>query len=367
MSELAEIFQHYGPGYRAKYEQRMPASHKAAMKAIEQCRTEPLGGHVYHCEQCQVSRYSYHSCRNRHCPKCQHQAGQLWLARQQQLLLPTPYFMVTFTLPEALRPVARGHQKVMYSLLFQAAAAALQQLAQDDRFVGGQVGLVGVLHTWGRDLSYHPHVHFLVPGGGLSADGQHWLASRPRFLVPVRPLSTLFRAKFRAALQRTALFKEVPHQVWEEAWVVHSQGVGDGQAALKYLAPYIFQVAISNKRIVKVAEGKVTFRYTPSGSKKSKLCTLPAEEFIRRFVQHVLPKGFVKVRYYGLFSPGQRHRLKQARALLGDQPTADPQAEPEALLTDTDGQLRPHSDWLCPQCGQPMQRHSLKPRWPQAP
>lgn len=367
MSELAEIFQQYGCEYRAKYEQRMPASHQAALKAIEQCRTEQLGGHVYRCDRCQVSDYSYHSCRNRHCPKCQTQAGQQWLERQQQLLLPTPYFMVTFTLPEPLRKLARSHQQVMYKLLFQTAAAALQQLAQDPRFVGGQIGMVGLLHTWGRDLSYHPHLHFLVPGGGLSADGKHWLASRSAFLVHVRPLGKLFRAKFRAALQKTDLFKQVPHQLWQQDWVVHSQAVGNGQAALKYLAPYIFRVAISNKRIIKLAEGQVTFRYTPSGSKKSKLCTLPAEEFIRRFLQHVLPKGFVKVRYYGLFAPGQRRRLKQANALLAAQQPAHPQAGSETILTDTDDPLRPQPQWLCPECEQPMRRHKLKPRWPQPP
>jgi hypothetical protein len=273
VSEVAEIFQQYGPAYRAKYGQRMPPRHQVAMQAIEQCRTERLGGHVYTCKSCQEREYSYHSCRNRHCPKCQSQAGQAWLERQQQLLLPTPYFMVTFTLPEPLRQLARSHQKLMYDLLFRTAAAALQELAQDPRFVGGQIGLVGVLHTWGRDLSYHPHVHFLVPGGGLAADGQQWLASRARFLVHVKPLGKLFRAKFRAALQQTELFKQVPPRVWREAWVVHAKAVDDGQAALKYLAPYIFRVAISNKRIVKVGDGKVRFRYTPSGCKKSKLCT----------------------------------------------------------------------------------------------
>jgi len=160
--------------------------------------------------------------------------------------------------------------------------------------------------AWGRDLTYHLHVHFLVPGGGLSADGQWWVSSRQGFLVHVRPLGRLFRAKFRATLQKTALFTEVPADVWRQDWVVHSQAVGDGQAALKYLAPYIFRVAISNRRIVNISGGNVTFRYTPSGKKKSKRCTLPAEEFLRRFLQHVLPKGFVKVRYYGLFAPGQR-------------------------------------------------------------
>jgi hypothetical protein len=225
-----------------------------------------------------------------------------------------------------------------------------------------------VLQTWGRDLSYHPHVHFLVPGGGLSADGQQWLASRPGFLVHVKPLSKLFGAKFRAALSKTALFQQVSPQVWAEDWVVHAQPVGTGQAALKYLTPYIFRVAISNKRIVKVAEGQVTFRYTPSGSKKSKLCSLPAEEFIRRFLQHVLPKAFVKVRYYGLFSPGQRHRLKQARALLEAQRPADPQPELETVSTEPAARPAQASTLLCPKCGQPLrwQQH-LKPAWQHPP
>ena len=367
MSELAEIFRKYGGEYRANYQQGMPTSHKVAMSAIEQCRTEQLGGHVYSCKQCQVKQYSYHSCRNRHCPKCQNQAGQEWLEKQQRFLLPTSYFMVTFTLPEPLRKIARRHQKVMYKLLFQTAAAALQQLAQDRRFVGGQIGMVGVLHTWSRDLSYHPHVHFLVPGGGLSVDGRQWLVSRPGFLVHVKPLSKLFRAKFRAALQKTELFNEVPHHLWREEWVVHSQAVGNGQAALKYLAPYIFRVAISNKRLVKVAEGQVTFRYTPSASKKSKVCTVPAEEFIRRFLQHVLPKGFVKVRYYGLFSPGQRQRLKQARAILEAQTPPELQPEPEPTSTAVDDQSDPQADRLCPECGRPMRRQKLKPGWPQGP
>jgi hypothetical protein len=368
MSELAAIFREYGAEYQAKYGQDMPASHLKAMSDIEHCRTEVFGGHLYKCEPCQERVYSYHSCGNRHCPKCQHQAGQQWLQQQQGLLLPTPYFMVTFTLPETLRAIARSHQKGVYNLLFQTAAAALQALAQDKRFVGGQIGLVGVLQTWSRDMSYHPPLHFLVPGGGLSADGQQWLASRPTFLVHVRPLARLFRAKFRAALQKTDLFNQVPAGVWNTDWVVHSQAVGDGQAALKYLAPYIFRVALSNNRLVKVAEGKITFRYTPSGSKKSRLCTLPVEEFMRRFLQHVLPKGLVKVRYYGLFSPGQRHRLKQARALLAAKTPGElpPKLEPTPTrLADSPVQGPPLT---CPKCGQPLQWHQkLKPRWALSP
>jgi Putative transposase/Transposase zinc-binding domain len=341
VSELAELFHQEGAAYRAKYGERLLASHRRALSDIEHCRTEVMGGHVYDCERCQAVAYSYPWGRNRHCPKCQNQAGQAWLEGQQQLLLPTPYFMVTFTLPEPLRRLTRSHQTVMYNLLVRTAAAALQELAQDRRFVGGQIGLVGVLQTWARDLSYHPPLHFLVPGGGLSADGRQWLAARPGFLVHVRALSKLFRAKFRTALQKTALFEQVPAPVWRQAWVVHSEAVGDGQAALKYLAPYIFRVASSNKRLVKIAEGQVTFRYTPSGRTKSKLRTLPAEEFICRFLQHVLPKGFVKVRYYGLFAPGQRHRLKQARTLLEADKPPEPAAELDPELTPTEAQAEP--------------------------
>jgi hypothetical protein len=359
VSSLAQIITQYGPAYRAKYEARMPYRHLKAMRAIERCRTEALGGHVYHCQSCQLSQYKYHSCRNRACPQCQGQAGQRWLEKQQQLLLAAPYFMVTFTLPEPLRRLARRRPKALYNLLFRSAAAALQELAGDPRFVGGQIGMVGLLHTWGRDLSYHPHVHFLVPGGGLSTDGQQWRPSRRGFLVHVRPLGQLFRAKFEAGLERLKLEAEVSPALWRQDWVVHSQPVGDGQAALNYLAPYIFRVAISNHRIIDVAEGQVTFWYTPSGQKKRKRCTLAAEEFIRRFLQHVLPPGFVKVRYYGLFAPGQRSRLAQARALLGQAPEmTDP--EPESPSAELLPPAEPQAH-LCPQCGRPMECRSVAP------
>jgi Putative transposase/Transposase zinc-binding domain len=350
--ELAEIFRQHGPAYRDKFKERIPASHLKAMAAIEQCRTEALGGHVYTCDDCGETRYSYHSCKNRHCPKCQNDAGQQWLAQQQALLLPVPYFMVTFTLPEGLRGLARSHQRQVYDLLFQSSAAALQELAHDPRFVGGQIGFLGVLQTWTRDLTYHPHVHYLVPGGGLSADGQTWRRARNAFFVHVKPLSRLYRAKFRAALAKTDLLAQVPASVWRQEWVVHCQPVGSGQAALKYLAPYIFRVALSNKRILKLQDGQITFRYRDSATRHWKTCTLPAEEFIRRFLQHVLPKGFQKVRYYGFFSPGQRHRLHQVRQLLGaaSPPPPTPLAQVQAPNTSTAGPpLIP-----CPSCGHPM-------------
>lgn len=356
---VAEIIRRYGADYQAKYGARMLPSHRVAMTAIAQCRTEAMGGHLYYCDQCDEACYSYHSCQNRHCPKCQHQAGQNWLERQQDLLLPTPYFMVTFTLPAALRAVARSQHKLVYNLLFRTSAEALQQLARDQRFVGGQIGMVGVLHTWARDLSYHPHVHYLVPGGGLSADGQQWLKSGKQFLVHVKPLMKLFRAKFRTALQKTDLFAQVPDQVWQRPWVVHCQPVGRGQAALKYLAPYIFRVAISNNRIISSDQAQVTFRYRPATGRKYRLCTLPAEAFIRRFLQHVLPKGFVKVRYYGLFSPSQRQRLQQARYLLGDQSfPSNPETNTDPITPD-----EPDRSISCPKCQQPMRwLQRLKPQ-----
>lgn len=345
MVELADVFKQYGPAYRQKYGSRMLPSHQKAMRAIEQCRTEALGGHVYYCEHCDEVQYSYHSCRNRHCPKCQWKAGEQWFEKQQNMLLPVPYFMLTFTLPEELRMLARSHQKTFYNLLFRASAAATQELARDPRFVGGKIGMIGVLHTWARDLSYHPHVHYLVPGGGLSDDQQAWLFSGKDFLVHVRPLSILFRAKFRDMLRKTALFEQVSAKVWKQDWVVHCKPVGSGQATLKYLAPYIFRVAISNHRILKIENGCVTFVYKDRESGEDQYRTLVAEEFIRRFLQHVLPKGFVKVRYYGFFSSGNRPRLRRIRELLGIDP--DWQQEDTAIEIAEDSRR-------CPHCGHVM-------------
>jgi hypothetical protein len=347
--ELAEIFRRYGPQYREQYGARMPPSHLVAMAAIEQCRTEALGGQVYQCPECGEKRYSYHSCQNRHCPKCQNEAGQEWLEQQQALLLPVPYFLLTFTLPEELREVARGHQKLVYGLLFRASAAATQQLAQDPRFVGGTLGMVGVLHTWTRALIYHPHVHYVVPGGGLAADGSAWRPAREDFLLPVRALSILFRAKFRDALRQTGLFAQVSPEVWTQDWVAPCQPVGNGAGALKYLAPYIFRVAISNRRILSLENDQVTFGYTESGSGQRKTCTLSAEEFIRRFLLHVLPKGFSKVRYYGFFSPSRRAVLSKVRQLLSGAATPaqhDPHAPARSLQ---------NAELQCPACGKPMQ------------
>ena len=354
MVELAEIFYRHGPAYREKYGARMLPSHRRAMADIESCRTEALGGHVYICPHCERKLYSYHSCKNRHCPKCQGEAAQEWLDRQQELRLPVPYFLLTFTMPEGLRRIARRNQKTIYNLLFRASAAATQQLAQDHRFVGGRIGMIGVLHTWSRDLNYHPHVHYMVPGGGLAEDGESWLQSGKSFFLPVKPLSILYRAKFRDALSRTDIFEDVPTEVWTREWVVHCQPVGSGVAALKYLAPYIFRVAISNHRIRKLAQDRVTFCYQDADTGATRTCTLSAQEFIRRFLQHILPKGFVKVRYYGFFSHGKRHLLATIRLLLGKFHAA----------TLRQGQAkRNRREMKCPACGKEMRwLQSLQPR-----
>jgi hypothetical protein len=364
MVEIAEIFRQYGPQYRAKYGDKMLPSHKQVMRAIEQCRTAALGGHVYHCPECEEKEYQYHSCRNRHCPKCQNGKAQEWLEKQQDMLLPVPYFLVTFTLPDELRDVARNNQRLVYDVLFRMSAEATQKLGGDPRFVGGQMGMVGVLHTWGRNLSYHPHVHYLVPAGGVAADGQTWLPSRRTFLFPVKALSRIFRAKFRDGLKGNDCLANIPAEVWEKEWVVHSKPVGNGTKALKYLAPYIFRVAISNNRILKLEDGRVTFRYRTSDTGKLRTCTLPAEEFIRRFLQHVLPKGFVKVRYYGFLSSGLRRRLAAIRQQLDD-----PALDQPPVLEDADTHLQTadypsddlsaHPMVLCPSCGRVMQRRSI--------
>jgi hypothetical protein len=345
MLEVADIFRLHGPDYRAHFANRMLPSHLRAMQDIQQCRTSSLGGQLYYCPQCAEQRFSYHSCKNRHCPKCQNDQANDWLEEQQSLLLPTHHFLVTFTLPAELRASARRNQKTIYNLLFRASSAALQQLAQDPRFVGARLGMVGVLHTWTRQLLYHPHVHYIVTGGGLTADGR-WCSSRKDFLVPVKALSRIFRAKLRDALKKTALFAQVEPRIWRKDWVVHSEPVGSGAQAFQYLAPYIFRVAISNNRLRKLEHGNVTFSYKESATDQLRHCTVTAAEFIRRFLQHVLPNRFIKVRYYGLLSPAQRQLLQKARQLL---PATTSKLKSEAVKT-----TEPLAALSCPHCGLPL-------------
>lgn len=318
MLEVADIVRLHGAAYCARYGPTLTPGQRRALRDMQACRTPALGGHVYACDHCAQPRYAYHSCRNRHCPKCHREQTTRWLAQQRGHLLPCAYFLLTFTLPAALRALARDHPKTVYGLLMQCAAAALQKLAADPRHLGGRLGGVAVLHTWTRALLYHPHVHLLVTAGGLAANGTAWLASRyPTYLVPVQALSPIFRGKMRAALTTAGLLAQVPPAVWQQDWVVHCQPAGRGDQVLDYLGRYVLRVAITNSRLEALEQGQVTFRYRDNRTQELRRVTLPAVEFLHRFLQHVLPPGCTKVRYYGLWSPTCRGQLAQARRLLG--------------------------------------------------
>lgn len=351
MTTLADIFRVSATKYFEKYGQNMLPSHKRAIRDITRCRTKALGGCVYLCKQCEEYHYRYHSCKNRHCPTCGNEAATAWLAQQNALLLPVPHFLVTATLPASLRQLARRNQKLIYDLMMRCAAQAMQKLAKDPKWIGGEIGMIAVLQTWARDMHYHPHVHFIVTGGGISADEQTWLPAQHDFLMPYRAVAKIFRAKFRDALKKEApeLFMQVSPETWKTRWVVDLRPIGKGQTALKYLAPYIFRVAISNKRIVRFKNGLVTFRY--QDNKGAWHCqTLTAEAFMARFLQHVLPKRFVKVRYYGLFHPRRRKRLQAIKERFGAPPTEEhrPSESSEGVEVDQQPVLR------CPKCGAPL-------------
>ena len=355
MVTLAEIFRQHGPAYRQAHRHELLPSHLRVMWCIENCRTATLGGHVYECSSCNESVYSYHSCQNRHCNLCQSQKAQQWLEKVKgQMGLPTLYYLVTFTLPSELRDVAYKNQKEMYNLLFRSASDALQELARDPRFVGGQIGIIGVLHTWTRDLRYHPHVHFLVPAGGLDFTQEIWRRSKNHMLVHVKPLKVIFRAKMRNGMKKLGLYAKVDPRVWAKEWSLNSKSVGYGEKAFEYMADYLFRVGISNGRILKCEDGQVTFRYKDNQSKRQVVATLPVDTFIGRFLTHVLPKGFVKVRYYGFYAPGARAKLALVRELLAADAKAKKQLQADNEMANPSAgdpnQQRP----CCPRCRQPM-------------
>lgn len=299
MLEVADIFRRYGPAYRAQHS--LLPSQRKALEELVRCRTPACGGQLYRCDHCGREHYSYHSCGNRHCPKCHGQQTQRWLQQHQQRLLPGGYFLLTFTLPQELRSLVWSHQKDLYGLLLRTAAAALQKLAWDAKYVGGQLAILAVLHTWTRAMLYHPHAHLLVSAGGLSADGKAWRpAKNPAFLVPGFALSKIFRGKFRAGLKKLGLLNAVSPAIWKAKWVVHCQHAGRGQKVLEYLGRYVFRIAISNSRLERLENDTVTFRYRDNRTQQLQHPQVSAHEFIRRFLQHVLPKGLVKVRAYGV-------------------------------------------------------------------
>jgi len=369
--EVADIFHRHGAAWRRANAGHLSLGQLQVMSAVEQCRSASLGGHVEWCENCGHRRIAYNSCRNRHCPKCQGAAARDWLAAREAELLPVGYFHVVFTLPAEIAPIAYQNKAVVYDLLFRTAAETLLTIAADPRHLGARIGATAVLHSWGSAMTHHPHVHMIVPGGGISLDGTRWVRCKPGFLLPVRVLSRLFRRLFLAALAdahaagRLRFFGEIAGLCRREAfarhlaplqrknWFVYAKPPFTGpEAVLAYLARYTHRVAIANSRLVALDERGVTFRYKDyrrDGRERYRTMTLSADEFIRRFLLHVLPKGFHRIRHYGLLaSSGCKANLARARELIA---APMPEVEPPVPHDTADPRDPPDHRPPCPCCG----------------
>lgn len=371
--EVADIFRTHGPSWRKAQPGHLSLGQLKVMSAIEQCRTASLGGHALHCVSCGHDQLSYNSCRNRHCPKCQASAAKRWLEERQAELLPVDYYHVVFTLPAPISAVAYYNKAVIYRLLFEVAAETLSTIAADPKHLGAQIGATLVLHTWGSALTHHPHVHGIVPGGGLSLDGQRWVSCKPGFFLPVRVLSRLFRRRFLeelrlaygcgqlqffgeyAELTDPKTFAQWLAPMGKCEWVVYAKRPFAGPAAvLAYLSRYTHRVAIANSRLISMDETGVTFRwkdYRAKGQTRHKTMTLEPDEFMRRFLLHVLPGGFHRIRHYGLIANNARkENLARARELLRVAPAVTA-SDPELVEVSADvGQ----PTFVCPHCGAPM-------------
>jgi hypothetical protein len=340
---LAEILRRHWPAYRAKFGHAIPSSQRAAVKAILSCRTPGRGGQLFACE-CGAFHFAYHSCGHRACHQCGHGAAQAWATRQQNKLLPVPYFLVTFTVPEELREVIRTHAREMDAALFRESSGALCDVALSK--LGVELGFTGVLHTWTRQLVFHPHVHYLVPGGGLTPDGLRWKrVSSPDFLLPQTVLAARFKNRLRHWLEaeHPERLRQIPARAWRQRWVVDVQPVGRGTTALRYLAAYVQKTALSARRLAACDARTVTFTHTERATGETQTLRLSGQEFLRRFLQHVLPTGFQRVRHYGWLSPAARKRWERILALLDWKPAASPDAEPAPCWAP-----------LCPHCQKPM-------------
>lgn len=361
--EVADIFREHGLAYRLT--RPLSPEQRRVMQAIEQCRTAALGGHVQQCDACAYQQIAYNSCRNRHCPKCQSLARARWLKARLADLLPVEYFHVVFTLPEPLAPLALQNQRLVYNLLFATAARTLQTIAADPKHLGAELGFLAVLHTWSQTLRHHPHLHCVIPGGGLAPDQQRWLSCRPGFFLPVKVLSRLFRRLFLSALARAftqqqlkcygsllhlaqpAAFQHFLNSLRRREWIVYAKPPFGGPAqVLAYLGRYTHRVAISNQRLHSCKNGQVTFSWKDYRSQQTSLMTLNAEEFIRRFLLHVLPRGFQRLRQFGFLCNRQRrHKLARCRELLA---TASPPQLNDCLYSQPNTTA---ASWLqCPVC-----------------
>ena len=384
--ELADIFRQHGPAYRAAH--RLRRSQLRVMRAIEVCRTAALGGHVEQCSQCSHLRIAYNSCRNRHCPKCQNTERARWLQRRTAELLPVPYFHVVFTLPAEVTALAFYNQELVYGMLFRIAAQTLLTIARDPKHLGAEIGFFAILHTWGQNLLFHPHLHCVVPGGGLSPDGHSWIRCRPGFFLPVRVLSRLFRRLFLEALQQAydsgklqfhgelqmlchpRQFTAYLTPLRQAEWVVYAKPpFGGPQQVLAYLGRYTHRVAISNQRLLAHQHDTVTFQwkdYRRHGRQKSRIMTLAADEFIRRFLIHTLPDRFPRIRHFGfLANRHRRQKLARCRELL-----IHPVIEwlPESAACQLSALLHHPPELRCPRCGASLVLLALPHyRWPAQP
>ena len=332
MGAIQDLFRAHGPAYLTRFGSSLPSNHNKVIEAIIGCASPANGSLSYGCEACAQEQLLPRCCGNRHCSGCQQHKAYAWLDTQLQRQLPTHHFMLTFTVPEQLRPFIRGHQRIGYGALFEASAGAIKKLAADPKYIGADCpGFLGVLHTWGRQLQYHPHIHYLVPGGALSSEDGRWHASSPGFYLPVHALSAIFRAKFRDAMDEAGLLGEIPTAVWTIDCNVNCQAVGSGQTTLMYLARYVFKVAISDSRIVRFDDTHVCFGYRKVHSNRVRTMGLPIFAFMHRFLQHVLPRGFMKVRYYGFVSPNFSMPLEQIRARVELAQGFAPQAREAAI------------------------------------
>ena len=360
--EVADIVRAAGNSFWEKYGAHLAWPHRKVLDAIVRCRTTALGGHLDQCVRCGHQSISYNSCRNRHCPRCQANARAKWLAARSAELLPVPYFHIVFTLPHEFSAIILQNKRLLYDLLFRTSAATLLEAARDPRYFGAEIGFLGVLHSWGQNLEHHPHIHYIVPAGGLSLDGSRWIDSSPRFFLPVKALSKIFRdtfcdelrelfqhdkLQFHGSVQQLALPEAFSHFLWQlsqKDWVVYAKPpFGGAEHVLNYLARYTHRVAISNHRLVAFENQRVSFRwkdYAHGG--KNKTMTVPADEFLRRYLLHVLPKGLVRIRHFGLFANRCRAAsLQRCRSLLGSEPRLDPS-------------LTAASQPPCPLCSGPM-------------
>jgi hypothetical protein len=366
--EVADIFRGHGAAWRRANAGRVSLGQLKVMSAIENCRTAVLGGHVARCEDCSHTQIAYNSCRNRHCPKCQGAAAKQWLAEREAELLPVPYYHVVFTLPAPISDIAYQNKAVIYDILFKASAEALTTIAADPKHLGARIGVTSVLHTWGSAMTHHPHVHMIVPGGGISLDGTRWVSCRPGFFLPVRVLSRLFRRLFleklvaaheqlqffgnHAPLAQARKFATYLAPLRRAEWVVYAKRpFGGPQAVLAYLSRYTHRVAIANSRLIAFDHNGVTFKwkdYRAEGRERQKLMTLASGEFIRRFLIHVLPSGFHRIRHYGLFASGKRvENIARARQVL-----AAPKPQSENAAADAADSNKPQApSHPCPCCG----------------